>query len=192
MPLLPDITPLLKPHELDVRQTSANGAEACVQEYRTFSSRRVFLRSYNPADNTWTEWCEFYTTAKKPTAAEVGALPVTGGTVTGNVVANGYVRAGNTRKLEISSSNTSTLDGIINLWGNVDRPTVLEFKDATGYHFYSQRNVNGSISFNLNGAAEVRGQFPLMVKLFPGLRMACVSPTVTLVHSGEMMAQRCI
>ncbi|WP_407211505.1 phage tail protein [Enterobacter hormaechei] len=56
--------PITEAGELDVHQTSANGAEACVQEYRTFSSRRVFLRSYNPADNTWTEWCEFYTTAK--------------------------------------------------------------------------------------------------------------------------------
>ncbi|MEB6523831.1 phage tail protein [Enterobacter hormaechei] len=168
--------PITEAGELDVHQTSANGAEACVQEYRTFSSRRVFLRSYNPADNTWTEWCEFYTTAKKPTATEVGALPVTGGTVTGNVVANGYVRAGNTRKLEVSSSNTSTLDGIINLWGNADRPTVLEFKDATGYHFYSQRNVNGSISFNFNGAAEVRGAISahgeIVSRAANGLRIA--------------------
>ena len=103
-------------------------------------------------------------------------LPVTGGTVTGNVIANGYLRAGNTRKLEVSSSNTSTLDGIINLWGNADRPTVLEFKDATGYHFYSQRNVNGSISFNFNGAAEVRGAISahgeIVSRAANGLRIA--------------------
>ncbi|MCU2475635.1 phage tail protein, partial [Enterobacter hormaechei subsp. xiangfangensis] len=69
----------------------------------------------------------------------------------------GQISAGDSRLLSIYSSNTSSLAGAINLWGNVDRPTVLEFKDATGYHFYSQRNVNGSISFNFNGAAEVRG-----------------------------------
>lgn len=142
---------------LDVHQTNANGAEACVQEYRTFNSRRIFLRTYNPTGSVWTDWCEFYTTATKPTASDVGALPITGGTVTGNAVVNGTLGVGNGRKFEIVSQNSSTLNGSILLWGNADRPTVFEFKDTTGYHFYSQRNKDGSVGFSFNGAASFTG-----------------------------------
>ncbi|MEP9069896.1 phage tail protein [Enterobacter hormaechei] len=80
--------PITEAGALDVHQTSANGAEACVQEYRSFSSRRVFLRTYNPTGSVWTDWCEFYTTAKKPTAADVGAIPLTGSTSVAGLVRN--------------------------------------------------------------------------------------------------------
>ncbi|MGV0312598.1 phage tail fiber protein [Enterobacter cloacae] len=59
--------------------------------------------------------------------------------------------------MEVSSSNTSSLNGLINLWGAADRPTVIEFKDSNGYHFYSQRNTDGSVSFNFNGEANFGG-----------------------------------
>ncbi|MCE1610277.1 pyocin knob domain-containing protein [Enterobacter ludwigii] len=78
--------PITEAGALDVHQTSANGAEACVQEYRSFSSRRIFLRTYNPTGSVWTDWCEFYTTAKKPTAADVGAIPLSGSTAVTGIV----------------------------------------------------------------------------------------------------------
>ncbi|MEH5619578.1 phage tail protein [Enterobacter cloacae] len=125
------------------------------QVYRIYNNSRHYIRTLY--SGTWTAWAWVYDTAHKPSASDVGALPITGGTVTGNLFATGLIRVGNTRKLEVSSSNTSTLDGIFNLWGNVDRPTVLEFKDSTGYHFYSQRNKDGSVGFNFNGAATFGG-----------------------------------
>ncbi|MFB4916826.1 tail fiber protein, partial [Enterobacter hormaechei subsp. steigerwaltii] len=87
-----------------------------------------------------------------------GRVPLTGGTVTGNLSVNGQIAVGDSRKLAVYSLNTSSLAGAVTLWGNVDRPTVLEFKDANGYHFYSQRNVNGSVSFSFNGAANFVGE----------------------------------
>ena len=60
---------------------------------------------------------------------------------------NGTLQLGTTKKLTIESQNSSTLGAVIHLWGNVDRPTVIEFGDDTSYHFYSQRNKDGSISF---------------------------------------------
>lgn len=96
-------------------------------------------------------WRRFYNTNYKPSAGDVGALPITGGEITGDLIVRNTLRVGGSKKLDILSSNTSSLGGAINLWGNVDRPTVLEFKDSTGYHFYSQRNKDNSITLQVSG-----------------------------------------
>ncbi|EDW3154241.1 hypothetical protein GUD13_004250 [Salmonella enterica] len=62
------------------------------------------------------------------------------------------VRAGDGKKLAVSSSNSATLNAGFNLWGNGrDRPTVIELGDDLGWHLYSQRNSDGSIVFVVNG-----------------------------------------
>ncbi|EDL5793626.1 hypothetical protein CVX18_01250 [Salmonella enterica] len=62
------------------------------------------------------------------------------------------VRAGDGKKLAVSSSNSATLNAGFNLWGNGrDRPTVIELDDDQGWHLYSQRNPDGSIVFTVNG-----------------------------------------
>ncbi|HDW0017513.1 TPA: phage tail protein [Enterobacter ludwigii] len=119
------------------------------QIYRVYNSSRTYIRTLY--GGVWSAWTKQYDTANKPTAADVGALSLTGGTITGSTLIKGAVRVGNERTLDVSSSNSSSLAGGILLWGNVDRPTVLEFKDSTGYHFYSQRNKDGSIAMQVNG-----------------------------------------
>ncbi|EJD1096576.1 hypothetical protein M1J43_001186 [Salmonella enterica] len=62
------------------------------------------------------------------------------------------VRAGDGKKLEVSSSNNSALNAGFNLWGDGgNRPTVIELGDDQGWHLYSQRNSDGSIVFVVNG-----------------------------------------
>lgn len=62
------------------------------------------------------------------------------------------VRAGDGKKLEVSSSNNSALNARFNLWGNgSDRPTVIELGDDQGWHLYSQRNSDGSVAFSAIG-----------------------------------------
>ncbi|EEK9097799.1 hypothetical protein G3765_004533 [Salmonella enterica] len=62
------------------------------------------------------------------------------------------VRAGDGKKLEVSSSNNSALNARFNLWGDGgNRPTVIELGDDQGWHLYSQRNPDGSIVFTVNG-----------------------------------------
>ncbi|ENL1956326.1 tail fiber protein [Salmonella enterica] len=62
------------------------------------------------------------------------------------------VRAGDGKKLAVSSSNNSALNAGFNLWGDGgNRPTVIELGDDQGWHLYSQRNPDGSIVFVVNG-----------------------------------------
>ncbi|ECJ4379177.1 hypothetical protein DLB95_18480 [Salmonella enterica subsp. diarizonae] len=62
------------------------------------------------------------------------------------------VRTGGGKKLAIQSDNNSALNATFNLWGNANRPTVVELDDDQGWHLYSQRNPDGSILFTVNGA----------------------------------------
>ncbi|EEF5972973.1 shikimate transporter [Salmonella enterica] len=72
----------------------------------------------------------------------------------GEVLVLGSVRAGNGKTLSLRSDNNSTATATFNLWGHADRPTVIELDDDQGWHLYSQRNTDGSISFRVNGQME--------------------------------------
>ncbi|HBC5280775.1 TPA: tail fiber protein [Escherichia coli] len=71
--------------------------------------------------------------------------------VTGDIVSSTKVRAGSGKKFTVSSSNTSTKEAAFSLWGNSSRPVVAELGDDAGWHFYSQRNTDNSITFAVNG-----------------------------------------
>ncbi|EAT0200545.1 hypothetical protein EX008_15725 [Salmonella enterica] len=61
------------------------------------------------------------------------------------------VQTGDGKKLTVSSRNNSTLNAGFSLWGDGNRPTVIELGDDQGWHLYSQRNPDGSIVFVVNG-----------------------------------------
>lgn len=67
------------------------------------------------------------------------------------------VRAGFGRKLAVTSNNNSALSAGFNLWGDANRPTVVELDDDQGWHLYSQRNPDGSIRFMVNGEILANG-----------------------------------
>ncbi|EBJ4607188.1 phage tail protein [Salmonella enterica] len=149
-------------------------------------------------------WRRDFNTINKPTAGDVGALPITGGRINGalgigtdnalggnsivfgdddtgfkwhsdgvlgiyannalvgyidnsglhmsvDVLTNGAVRAGDGKKLSLTSNNNSTMTATFNLWGDANRPTVIELDDDQEWHLYSQRNPDGSIVFTVNG-----------------------------------------
>ncbi|EHI1800141.1 TPA: phage tail protein [Salmonella enterica subsp. enterica] len=149
-------------------------------------------------------WRRDYNTINKPTAGDVGALPVTGGRLNGplgigtdnalggnsivlgdndtgfkqdgdgilgiyannarvgyidnsglhmsvDVLTNGGIRAGDGKRLSLTSNNNSALTATFNLWGDPNRPTVIELDDDQGWHLFSQRNPDGSIVFTVNG-----------------------------------------
>ncbi|HAF5259503.1 TPA: phage tail protein [Salmonella enterica] len=61
------------------------------------------------------------------------------------------IQAGNGRMFTLSSSDSSTKNVGFRSWGNPSRPVVVELDDDSGWHFYSQRNTDGSITFAVNG-----------------------------------------
>ncbi|EAS0520940.1 hypothetical protein EX076_02765 [Salmonella enterica] len=158
----------------------------------------------NHGDGYSPGWRRDFNTINKPTAGDVGALPITGGRINGalgigtdnalggnsivfgdndtgfkwrsdgvlgiyannalvgyidnsglhmsvDVLSNGAIRAGNAKKLSLTSNNNSTMTATFNLWGDANRPTVIELDDDQGWHLYSQRNPDGSIVFTVNG-----------------------------------------
>ncbi|EDK5429154.1 hypothetical protein CJK56_25300 [Salmonella enterica subsp. enterica serovar Newport] len=83
--------------------------------------------------------------------ARVGYIDNSGLHMSVDVLTNGAVRAGNAKKLSLTSNNNSALTATFNLWGDANRPTVIELDDDQGWHLYSQRNPDGSIVFTVNG-----------------------------------------
>ncbi|EBU7002315.1 hypothetical protein DKU11_02640 [Salmonella enterica subsp. enterica serovar Kintambo] len=161
----------------------------------------------NHGDGYAPGWRRDFNTINKPTAGDVGALPISGGRLNGplgigtdnalggnsivlgdndtgfkqdgdgvlgiyannarvgyidnsglhmsvDVLTNGGIRAGDGKRLSLTSNNNSTMTATFNLWGGADRPTVIELDDDQGWQFYSQRNTDGSISFRVNGQME--------------------------------------
>ncbi|EDV5429217.1 phage tail protein [Salmonella enterica subsp. enterica] len=83
--------------------------------------------------------------------ALVGYIDNSGLHMSVDVLTNGAVRAGDGKKLSLTSNNNSTMTATFNLWGDANRPTVIELDDDQGWHLYSQRNPDGSIVFTVNG-----------------------------------------
>ncbi|ELY7698153.1 phage tail protein [Salmonella enterica] len=83
--------------------------------------------------------------------ALVGYIDNSGLHMSVDVLSNGAIRAGNAKKLSLTSNNNSALTASFNLWGDPNRPTVIELDDDQGWHLYSQRNPDGSIVFTVNG-----------------------------------------
>ncbi|HEA0308836.1 TPA: tail fiber protein [Salmonella enterica] len=83
--------------------------------------------------------------------ARVGYIDNSGLHMSVDVITNGGIRAGDGKRLSLTSNNNSTMTATFNLWGDANRPTVIELDDDQGWHLYSQRNPDGSIVFTVNG-----------------------------------------
>ncbi|EEP1514266.1 phage tail protein [Salmonella enterica] len=179
-------------------------AYGLIAQYDYNSNANVTLHStpeyssVQPGNSTSGQTYTLFNSLMKPTAGDVGALPITGGRLNGplgigtdnalggnsivfgdndtgikqngdgildtyansqhtvrvtpgEVLVLGSVRAGNAKRMTMTSSNNSVLNAQFNLWGDGNRPTVIELDDDQGWHLYSQRNPDGSIRFTVNG-----------------------------------------
>ncbi|WP_077964662.1 prophage tail fiber N-terminal domain-containing protein [Salmonella enterica] len=172
--------------------------EVWFQHYYAHMGANAKRQDWGTEPNTSRPWIIDYNTANKPSAGDVGALPITGGRLNGalgigtdnalggssivfgdsdtgikqngdgvlDVYANnalvarlqpgklyvvGDVLAGDGKKLSLTSDNNSVLNARFNLWGDANRPTVIELDDDQGWQYYSQRNPDGSVLLTVNG-----------------------------------------
>ncbi len=69
----------------------------------------------------------------------------------GSAISLKGIQAGESKLFTLSSANTAARNASFSLWGNSSRPTVAELGDDSGWHFYSQRNTDNSVTFAVNG-----------------------------------------
>ncbi|MCA2147208.1 hypothetical protein ACXZAQ_02330 [Citrobacter portucalensis] len=89
------------------------------QIYYVYNSSRIWSRSQY-STGAWTPWAREYNTQNKPSAADVGALPITGGTITGPV-GIGTVNGLGGNSIVLGDSDTGFKqegDGILNVYAN--------------------------------------------------------------------------
>ncbi|MES3389900.1 pyocin knob domain-containing protein [Enterobacter hormaechei] len=91
------------------------------QIYRVYNSSRSYIRTlYGSA---WSAWTKQYDAANKPTAGDVGALPLTGGTLNGNLTVKNTIQIGvvGSAVLNIGDNDSglrNSKDGQVDLWAN--------------------------------------------------------------------------
>lgn len=64
------------------------------------------------------------------------------------------IRRSNNKQLSIENLSTASKNGTIVHWGNVDRPSVMEFKLDDGYLFFAQLNKDSSRIMQVNGTVK--------------------------------------
>lgn len=92
------------------------------QEYRVYNSSRIYTRSQY-MDGAWTAWSKEYNSLNKPSASDIGALPISGGTLNGNLTVKNQIQVGGIGNgvLNIGDNDSglrSSVDGQVDFWAN--------------------------------------------------------------------------
>ena len=148
---------------LDYAGSSGNYRVQMAAQYNGNGNRIAFRTRNGDSAGVWNEWGEFYHTRNKPSAGDVGALPITGGTLKGAlaVVQNG---PGVTLQSSASGQGVYVIGKDYNgvsTWyagrgGSSFNISLYNYKGANGINL----NEDGSIALNLaNGKTfTVNGQ----------------------------------
>ena len=91
------------------------------QIYTEYASQRQFRRGLY--SGTWNPWRVVYDSMNKPNANDVGALPITGGTLNGNLTVRNQIQVGSVGNgfLTIGDNDSglrSSVDGQVDLYAN--------------------------------------------------------------------------
>ena len=118
------------------------------------SENKFYLRSIYDAQRRYKPWAKVYTDKDKPTAKDVGALPITGGTIAGDLICNNYLKL---------NSYPGSSAGIAQLWFNgnsnsihIDNAEQLYFRNlgVVKPMINTQTDVSSDSAFAKNGLRE--------------------------------------
>lgn len=120
---------------------SAYGLSRRAQAFMNTSG--IFYSRFSLSDEALdvdTPWAIHYTTLNKPTAADVGALPLTGGTLNGGLTIKGTTQIGivGSGILNIGDNDSglrSSIDGQVDLWSN---SAMVGYWNKTTFSFTGQ------------------------------------------------------
>lgn len=137
---------------LDYAGSSGNYRVQLAAQYNGNGNRIAFRTRNGDSAGVWNAWGELYHTRNKPTAGDVGALPITGGTLKGALA---VVQNGPGVTLQSSASGQGVYligknyDGA-NTWyvgrgGSSFNVSLYNYKGANGINL----NEDGSIALNL-------------------------------------------
>lgn len=148
---------------LDYAGSSGNYRVQLAAQYNGNGNRIAFRTRNGDSDGAWNAWGEIYHTRNKPTAGDVGALPITGGTLKGAlaVVQNGpgvtlQSSASGQGVYLIGKDYNGTNTWYVGRGGSSFNVSLYNYKGANGINL----NEDGSIALNLaNGKTfTVNGQ----------------------------------
>lgn len=138
-----------------VLRISHNSDGRTLQEYTTFNPVVKYERALY-SSGTWSAWVAYYSPNKKPTAADVGALPLSGGDLTGPLNLHDQL------KMYTGSNRTTDGHGLIQCYdvNNILAMNFGYYGDAFSVNFYDA--VTGAWKINplvvgSNGNTTVNG-----------------------------------
>ncbi|KMJ44004.1 hypothetical protein AB204_16420, partial [Xenorhabdus khoisanae] len=126
------------------------------QRYISHTGQVAVRQSWSDGGE-WLGWNVVYSSTFKPTAADVGAFPITGGKVNGDIGTKGKLILGETDNslLKIYSHNTAHSPIYLYTFGDLhtggSRHAILEAADDKGWLWYSTRLTSDQIEFKVNG-----------------------------------------
>lgn len=142
-------------------------AYGCQQEYTEFTDGRKFVRGltamWNGRNGPWSQWREYFGDGRKPTAQDVNALPITGGTLTGNLNVDGTDFINKRKYVEYSDAGTlHRVTNALHTLGLGDQYADLLFDEVVGQYAAFRIRVHsggsdGWYEFRNDGAFNVSG-----------------------------------
>lgn len=84
--------------------SSGSAAWQFLYPYNDGNQDKFYVRSAKLGTDSWRSWAQVYTSLNKPTPADIGALPLSGGTLTGRLHADG--------KLSVKARGGSWIDTV--------------------------------------------------------------------------------
>lgn len=132
----------------------------------------VYVRSKrDSASSPWSDWARFYTTASKPSASEIGALPDIGGTITGTLN-HSSIPTGDYCQSALSSAPTKSTLYLRKFRGGINDTIWHEYVKEGTYVISTGSTAETQTELSINQSTGVTARRGFISKYADGFRIA--------------------